>query len=100
MEAVKTIGKLTGYIKDRKYLMYKNRERHYFKKYKGYGISKSILDILKQENIREVIIIEELKNGERRKIETTTEKFYTRGIRHKYKQADYQLILPETEFTR
>lgn len=96
---VDIMGKPTGTINREKkhYVTRRHRKRHYFRKHKGYGMSISILSHIKSMGISRVILIEVLKDRERL-YETTVDKFYTDGIRHKNKEADQQLILPITEW--
>lgn len=96
IEPIDILGKEMGVINKTKnaYITRRKRTEHYFRKYKGYGISTAILDKLKERNIENIILIEITKKGEK-VLRTTRQEFYKNGIRHKNKEADNQIILPE-----
>lgn len=96
---VNILGKEMGVINLEKnaYITRRKRKEHYFRKYKGYGISVSILQYIKTKGVSNIILIEENKKGERI-YRTTRREFFKKGIRHTDKQADRQLILPITEW--
>lgn len=93
-ELINNYGIRTGIVKEGKYITRRNKEKHYFRKYKGYGISTNILHKLSEMNINKIILIEETQEGENR-LETRTEEIWARGIRYTHKQADHQIILPK-----
>lgn len=96
MTHIELNGKITGIIKkeEQKYITYRNKEKHTFKKYSGYGISKEIIRILKDENIQKIIIIEKNeKQGTQKLLKTTLPKLEEKGITYKNNK-DEQLILP------
>lgn len=79
------------------YISFRKKAKHYFRKYDGYGISTNILRLLKDSNVNKIVIIEERESGERRKLTTTANTFYEKGIRYNNKK-DRQIILKITNF--
>jgi len=88
---VKYKGKVMGYIIDRnKYKVYLTRRRfdeHYFRIYDGYGISTSILAILRRNGVDKVVIIEETDIGEKLLI-SNLEDWFEKGFDYTFEFTD------------
>lgn len=82
---------------DRTYVSYRTPE-HYFRKYKGFGISTSILKKLRKKGCRRIIIIYQETPEIQRQYKTVPDMFYQKGIIYKDKVADHQRILPLKHF--
>lgn len=98
MQEIKYLDKTIGFIRANNetpptYITERNKTKHYFRKYEGYGMSTKILRLLKDSNVQNIIIIEETENEEKRKLTTTVNTYYEHGQYHTYKEADHQLIL-------
>lgn len=104
MQKVITQNNRTGWIRKNEdgtqtYISYRNRTKHYFIKYEGYGISLEVLKLLKDSNIENIIIIEEYnEEGDKRKLLTEVEEYFKYGTYYKHINEDYQLILPIIRF--
>jgi len=88
---VKYRGRVMGYIIDRKdYKVYLTRRRfdeHYFRIYDGYGISASILAILRKNDVDKVVIIEETDEGEKLLI-SNLEDWFEKGFDYTFEFPD------------
>jgi len=88
---VKYRGRVMGYIIDRKdYKVYLTRRRfdeHYFRIYDGYGISASILAILRKNGVDKVVIIEETDEGEKLLI-SNLEDWFEKGFDYTFEFPD------------
>ena len=84
-------GRVMGYIIDRKdYKVYLTRRRfdeHYFRIYDGYGISASILAILRKNDVDKVVIIEETDEGEKLLI-SNLEDWFEKGFDYTFEFPD------------
>jgi len=84
-------GRVMGYIIDRKdYKVYLTRRRfdeHYFRIYDGYGISASILAILRKNGVDKVVIIEETDEGEKLLI-SNLEDWFEKGFDYTFEFPD------------
>ena len=87
--------KTLGYLYNRNLIMPRKRSKHFFRMFKGWGISEDALDILIVTGIREMRIVEEEKN------ETfiiKPEEWRRNGIPHEFGD-EKQLICPEHLFS-
>lgn len=105
MQEVRLFNKIVGYIRANGetppiYITNRKRDEHYFIKHKGYGMSTKILRDLKTNNVKTIVIIEETDPHTKRKLTTTVNTYFEKGIRHKNEDADYQIILPEKHFKK
>jgi len=84
-------GRLVGYIVDKKdckyYVTRRRFEEHYFRIYDGYGISASILAILRKNGVDKVIIIEETDEGEKLLI-SNVEDWFEKGFSYTFEFPD------------
>lgn len=73
MDFYNKYGQLTGILVNGNYITHRSPERHYFRKYQGYGIDESIIRRLYTLKCVRVVIIEHLKNGDQRALYSTLE---------------------------
>lgn len=98
MIPIKYLNKQVGFIRaDKTYITNRTKE-HYFRIFKGFGISYPLLKILisKYGCKRIIIIYDDGKQKE--KLITTPERFIEYGKTYRDKQLDYQKILPIKDF--
>ena len=56
---IKMSDKVLGRIENRVYTTERNRDKHFFKKFNGYGISKIVIEVLQKEGVINVIFRDE-----------------------------------------
>ena len=93
-------GKLVGTLRqDGNYVSIRTKD-HFFRKYKGFGLSARVLQEIKRKGCRKITVIYRRDDGESI-YQTYPDKFYEEGIIYrdpKASFADYQRILPLTKF--
>lgn len=94
MTYLKLNNRVVGSLNEDTYITYRNTKKHFFIKFRGYGISTSVLDYLKEHGIVKIRIIEERVSGERRNINSTITDWEEKGIEYKASEYDKQIILP------
>jgi len=84
-------GRKTGYIIDKRdfkyYVTRRKFNEHYFRIYDGYGISATILSILKKNGVDKIVIIEENDEGERLLI-SKLEDWFEKGFSYTFEFPD------------
>jgi hypothetical protein len=93
-EEGKKIGKIIGdtYVSHR-------TDVHFMRKYQGFGVSEFVLNILKKEQIKYVMIIYEGKEGVKR-FKCPTEKFIASNKTFAFEGNDLQRFVSEKDMER
>lgn len=93
-------NRFTGILRrDKVYVSYRT-PYHFFRKFKGFGVSTSILRKLSKEGCYKVLIIYQETENTQILYSAHPNKFLEKGIVWKDGRGDYQRILPLTEFKR
>jgi hypothetical protein len=88
--------KLVGSIEGNLYKKSVNREKHLFRKFNGYGISKCVLDKLQQEGVTQI----EIKEKDTKDTYRCSLEDYSRFGKEFLNQDDKQLILNLQHFEK
>ena len=89
-------GKRVGWIRGKTYITKRNYEDHYFRKFKGFAISRKVLDALVKEGVETILIIFSDRNGEKL-LRSHIKQWYEEGFDYLYiledGSRDEQLVL-------
>lgn len=96
---IEHLGKVVGILREDKTYISRRNEKHYFRKFQGFGISYSVIEKLLNMRCSKVIIIYE-KNNKEEKYETSLFNFINYGETWKDLEGDFQKILPLSEFNQ
>jgi hypothetical protein len=97
-ERVFVNGRNLGMLRlDNKFVTHR-RERHFFRKFKGWGMSLDLLDKLADQGVEEIILIEHRDNGRQLMYKTTPSSWLKLGKRYKHVKFEEQSILPTKYF--
>lgn len=91
-------GKMIGWINrgEKTFYTVRNREKHYFRKFKGWGVSKQLVHVLLRQQINTLRIM----LPEEKKLETVRTSLFLRdGANYEHGDYERQLVLPESSFT-
>ncbi len=84
-------SKIAGVINSFNEFVTNRTEKHFFRRYHGFGISRSVLQILRKNNIQKIILIYE-KDNKKKLYRARVRDFYELGKEYKFKD-DKQLVL-------
>lgn len=95
-KAVYVGGRHVGYVTtllsgEEAYVSPRKWHRHYFRKFKGFGVTRKVLRYLRRENIGEV----QLRFGESKFLISRTADWFRHGIPYHHREHEAQLILPK-----
>jgi len=96
--AVKYGGKFVGEIVGNTYITYRGIE-HYFRKFKGFAISKKVLQHVAQKGVKKVLIVYRGIKGKRRVYESYVKRWLEGEsyVFNRNGREDLQLVLPLDE---
>jgi len=98
MKTLTVSNKVAGKIKDDGTFFTYRTEKHFFRLFKGFGISWSVLERLKKYKVKKIIILYNKKNGDTHKLETTLGAWLKYSKIYLDKSNDWQRILPSKYF--
>lgn len=93
METITLFNKPVGTVRGLQFIT-QRRPEHFFRIFKGFGLSCAILSQLRRRGVREVIFIYTRADGSQRAYSCPVELFYEKGHRWTDRQADAQLVVP------
>lgn len=90
--------KLVGTLQkdDGRFIKMVDKDKHYFRKYEGYAISKSLYDKLVKDGCRVIVFIEELDGEWNRTLVSEIDKWERCSEIHKSEGYEEQLVMPES----
>jgi hypothetical protein len=93
LEPVIFHGKVIGHIRSDHVFITRRTQEHYFVKYRGFGLSSSVIEHLKKREVRKIVLLYQRADGGEELHQTFPNKFYDLG--HVWNNdGDYQRILP------
>lgn len=93
METITLFNKPVGHVRGLQFIT-QRRPEHFFRIFKGFGLSCAILSQLRRRGVREVIFIYTRVDGSQSVYACPLEAFYEGGHRWTDRQADAQLVVP------
>ena len=98
-EDIRFKNKIIGTLNDGVFRTHRDK-RHFFVKFKGFGLSSSIIDELKRRNCRSVLLIYTKSDNSESLYLAPLMRFYEKGEIWKDGEDDWQRILPLTEWVK
>jgi hypothetical protein len=93
MKTLTVFKKVAGKIKDDGTFFTYRTEKHYFRKYKGFGLSWSVIEQLRKHKVTKIVILYNKDNGITKKLETTLETWLKHSQIYNNCSNDWQRIL-------
>lgn len=93
MVIVSLFGKPVGLVHGRRFIAHR-RPEHFFRIFKGFGLSCAILSQLRARGVEEVIFIYAREDGSQSAYACPVVTFYERGRKWTDRVADLQLVVP------
>jgi hypothetical protein len=92
-------GKQVGIIKKNRTYVSNRSNKHWFRKYLGFGLSTSVLAELRKYDVTTIKLIYSRKDGNKEIWTTSVSTFYEHGVVYNDEGNDYQRILSKAYWT-